>query len=86
MAKMKKEKLRFTGKTEEDIETQFFEWQQETAGNVFNIKRYSIEQSPIYLQRSKLKHLPVKVPDAFWMLVEYETKLPRRSRPRKPIK
>jgi hypothetical protein len=74
MPATKKEKLRFTGKTEEDIETQFSEWQREIAGNVFSIKRYPIERSPIYAQRRKFKHLPVRVPDAFWMLVEYEAK------------
>jgi hypothetical protein len=78
---MEKHAREFRGKTELDIEAQFSRWQQANAGLVFNVKRHPIERLP-----PPFEHRPVKIADAFLMLVEYETKTHDRDRPRKRAK
>jgi hypothetical protein len=83
---MEKHGREFRGKTELDIEAQFSRWQQANAGLVFNVKRHPIERLPPPVQRPGFEHRPVKIADAFLMLIEYETKTHDRDRPRKRAK
>jgi hypothetical protein len=53
---------------------------------VSNVKRHPIERLPPPVQRPGFEHRPVKIADAFLMLVEYETKTHDRDRPRKRAK
>jgi hypothetical protein len=82
MAKKAKHTREFRGKTEWDIESQFSRWQQANAGLMLSIKRHPIERLPLPVQRPGFERRPVKIADAFSMLVEYETKTHDRARAR----
>jgi len=64
----------FRGRTELEIETKFTTWHQQKAGQVRAINKLPIEHLPMSFQPTKPGYQALgPAPDAFSMLVEYET-------------
>jgi hypothetical protein len=61
----------FRGKTQADVNEQFLRWLQNN--QAFNIKRHPIRRSDLVMQPVDTAHSPLKILDAYSMLVEFET-------------
>jgi hypothetical protein len=71
---MSKRQIKFTGRTESEVEQKFQRWIQDSGGNVFNVVRGDIVESAKFMWPPRMPWRNIGVPDAYSMQVTYETK------------